>query len=241
MSCEPVATTRSAACISACVMSLEAGGGRICTRSSGAPTFFSSARIRSTARMVVFSPAGEAAMMMALRPLIAIIALLTGVAPGLVDGVMAATRPTGLAYLTRPRFLSSSMMPTDFTRSRSRRVPKVLRCFLMILSGTLPSLVSATASCGQFLGMRGIVDRPRERGDRLVGLRLVGIGEGRQGRAAAPHQVVNDRLGVCIHRRFHCHSHRQTTACCARMSSRLMPATTTGFFMASRRNGSPSS
>src|SRR5246127_5896278 len=30
-------------------------------------------------------------------------------------------------------------------------------------------------------------------------------------------------------------------ACCGRMSSRLMPATTTGLFMASRRKGSPSS
>ena len=76
--------------------------------------------------MVVFSPAGEAAMTIALRPLIAIIALFTGVAPGLVDGVMAATTPTGLAYLTMPRFLSSSTMPTDFTRMRSRSVPKVL-------------------------------------------------------------------------------------------------------------------
>ena len=57
-------------------------------------------------------PAGEAAMMMALRPLIANIALLTGVAPGLVEGVIAATTPTGLAYLTMPRAVSSSMMPT---------------------------------------------------------------------------------------------------------------------------------
>ena len=35
-------------------------------------------------------------MTMALRPLIAIIALLTGVAPGLVDGVIAATTPDRL-------------------------------------------------------------------------------------------------------------------------------------------------
>ena len=84
-------------------------------------------------------------MMMALRPLMAIIALFTGVAPGLVEGVTAATTPIGLAYLTMPRAASSSMMPTVFTRSRSRNVPNVLRCFLMILSGTLPRPVSATA------------------------------------------------------------------------------------------------
>ena len=94
--------------------------------------------------------------MMALPPLIAIIALLTGVAPGLVDGVMAATTPTGLAYLTMPRFLSSSMIPTVLTRMRSRKVPKVLRVFLMILSGTLPSLVSATASSANSLACAGL-------------------------------------------------------------------------------------
>ena len=95
-------------------------------------------------------------MMMALRPLIAIIALLTGVAPGLVEGVMAQTTPTGFAHLVMPRALSSSMMPTDFTRSRSRSVPKVLRCFLVILSGTLPSLVSATASSASSLACDGL-------------------------------------------------------------------------------------
>ena len=95
-------------------------------------------------------------MMTALRPFTAIIALLTGVAPGLVDGVIAQTTPTGLAYFTMPRARSSSMMPTDFTRSRSRKVPKVLRCFLTILSGTLPSLVSATASAANSLAWLGL-------------------------------------------------------------------------------------
>ena len=95
-------------------------------------------------------------MTTALPPLIAIIALFTGVAPGLVDGVMAQTTPTGLAYFTMPRFASSSMMPTVLTRSRSRKVPKVLRCFLMILSGTLPSLVSATASSASSLACAGL-------------------------------------------------------------------------------------
>ena len=68
-------------------------------------------------------------MMIALRPLSAIIALLTGVAAGLVDGVIAPTTPTGLAYLTIPRAKSSSITPTVRTRKRSRSVPKVLRWF----------------------------------------------------------------------------------------------------------------
>ena len=53
--------------------------------------------MNSTVLAVVLNPAGEAAMMMAFRPLIAIIALFTGVAPGLVEGVMAQTRPIGFA------------------------------------------------------------------------------------------------------------------------------------------------
>ena len=106
----------------------------------------SAARISSTARAVVRQPAGEGAITTALRPLSAIIALLTGVAAGLVEGVIAPTTPTGLAYLTIPRAGSSSITPTVLTRSRSRRVPKVLRWFLAILSATLPSPVSATAS-----------------------------------------------------------------------------------------------
>ncbi len=93
---------------------------------------------------------------MALRPLSAIIALLTGVAAGLVDGVTAATTPTGLAYLTMPRAASSSMTPTLRTRMRSRSVPKVLRWFLVILSATLPSPVSATASSASSRACSGL-------------------------------------------------------------------------------------
>jgi hypothetical protein len=137
-------------------MSFDAGGGRICTRSSTAPIFLSSARMSSTVRAVVRRPAGEAAMMIAFRPLTAIIALFTGVAPGLVEGVMAQTTPTGLAYFTIPRSGSSSTMPTDFTRRRSRKVPKVLRCFLTNLSATLPSLVSATASSASSFACSGL-------------------------------------------------------------------------------------
>ena len=81
----------------------------------------------STVVVVVVSPAGDGAMMTALRPLTAIIALLTGVAAGLVEGVSAATTPTGFAYLTMPRSASSSITPTERTLIRSRRVPKVLR------------------------------------------------------------------------------------------------------------------
>ena len=84
-------------------------------------------------------------MTMAFRPLIAIIALFTGVAAGLVEGVTAPTTPTGFAYFTSPRSGCSAMMPTLFTRIRSRSVPKVLRWFLTTLSAALPRPVSSTA------------------------------------------------------------------------------------------------
>ena len=101
--------------------------------------------MRSTVRVVVASPPGEGAMTIALRPFSAIIALFTGVAAGFVEGVTAPTTPTGLAYFTSPSSGRSSMIPTLFTRMRSRRVPKVLRWFLTTLSGALPMPVSSTA------------------------------------------------------------------------------------------------
>ena len=101
--------------------------------------------MKSTVLVVVPAPAGLGATITALRPFSAIIALLMGVAAGLVEGAMAATTPTGLAYLTIPLALSSSMTPTVLARIRSRRQPKVLRWFLMILLATLPRPVSVTA------------------------------------------------------------------------------------------------
>src|SRR5690606_36898616 len=97
------------------VASRVTGDGRICTRSSGRPIFLSSARIRSTVGFDAPQAVGGGAMMMALPPLSAIMALLTGVADGFVDGVIAATTPTGLAYLTMPFSGISSMMPVDLT------------------------------------------------------------------------------------------------------------------------------
>ena len=72
-------------------------------------------------------------MITALPPFSAIIALLTGVAAGLVEGVIAATTPMGFPYLTRPSSGSSSITPVVLTRNRSRSVPKVLRWFLVTL------------------------------------------------------------------------------------------------------------
>ena len=58
-------------------------------------------------------------MMIELRPLTALIALMTGVASGLVEGESAPITPTGLAILTMLRSGISSMMPTDLSSMMS--------------------------------------------------------------------------------------------------------------------------
>ncbi len=84
--------------------------------------------------------------MMGLRPLRANMALDMQVTMGLVMGVMAPTTPTGLPTLMTPVPCSRSMMPTDFLSRRDHQMILALFLFLAILSGTLPSLVSSTAS-----------------------------------------------------------------------------------------------
>ena len=122
----------------------------------------------STAGCVAAQADGGGAMMMALPPLSAIIALLTGVADGLVEGVRAPTTPTGLAYLTIPFSGMCSMMPVDFTLSRSRSVPNVFRWFLTTLLSTSPMPVTSTAISASRRALLRLVDRPGQRGDGLV-------------------------------------------------------------------------
>ena len=58
--------------------------------------------MNSISRAHVLQPFGDGATMTALRPLSALMILLAGVAPGLVDGVTAQTTPTGRAISTMP-------------------------------------------------------------------------------------------------------------------------------------------
>jgi hypothetical protein len=83
-------------------------------------------------------------MMTALPPLSAIIALLTGVADGLVEGVSAPPRRR-LGVLDDALSGTCSMMPVDFTLSRSRSVPNVFLWFLTTLLSTSPIPVTSTA------------------------------------------------------------------------------------------------
>ena len=71
--------------------------------------------------------------------------MLIGVAAGFVDGVTAATTPTGFAISTIPFSLSSLITPTVFTFFKSLSNPRVFLLFLSILSSTFPRPVVFTA------------------------------------------------------------------------------------------------
>ena len=102
--------------------------------------------MNSISRAAVLHPFGDGATMTALRPFSALMILLAGVAPGLVDGVIAQTTPTGRAISTRPFSGYSAITPTDFAPRRSRSRPSVFRWFLRTLSSMSPMPVAATAS-----------------------------------------------------------------------------------------------
>ena len=114
------------------------------------------------------APFGDGARMIAFLPLSALRMLFAGVAPGLVDGVIAATMPTGRAISVRPRAGSAWITPTDFAPRRSRSRPIVLRRFFAILSATSPSPVSRTAISASARLRRRLDDGPGRGGDHLV-------------------------------------------------------------------------
>ena len=73
------------------------------TMSAGAPILTIAARIKSQINLLVSLARGCGATMIELRPLTAAIALITGVASGLVEGDSAPITPTGLAILIKLR------------------------------------------------------------------------------------------------------------------------------------------
>ncbi len=82
-----------------------------------------------------------------------------------------------------------------------------LALFLGDLVGHVAELGVLHRQFGKLLCMRGIVERPGQRGDCLIDTRLIGVGEACLRRAAAPHQLVNHGHRLRIGRRFHCDSH----------------------------------
>ena len=136
ISTPPVATTRSDWRINSWVLAIE-GFSMIWMRSSGTPIALQPLRIRLTASSEDFCVFGCAATMMAFLPFRAQRAFMGGVASGPVDGMMAATTPTGFAILTSPLAGFSSTIPTVLMLCMSWIVPAMRSRILMILSATL--------------------------------------------------------------------------------------------------------
>ena len=71
---------------------------------SGAPTFFNSELINVNKSLKTLVPAGDGDIIIEFLVFNAFIMLFIGVAAGFVDGVTAATTPTGFAISTIPFF-----------------------------------------------------------------------------------------------------------------------------------------
>ena len=122
----------------------------------------------STVGLVASQAVGGGAMMMALPPFSAIMALFTGVADGLVEGVMAATTPTGLAYLTRPFSGISSMTPGGLDPQQVAQRAEGLALVLDDLAFDVADAGHVHGDFRQAARIVGLVDRPGQRGHRLI-------------------------------------------------------------------------
>ena len=69
------------------------------------------------------------------------------------------------------------MMPTDFTRRRSRRRTEGLALLLDDLVGHIAELGVLDRQVGQFFRMSGVVEGPGERGDCFIDARLISLGK----------------------------------------------------------------
>ena len=75
---------------------------KVCIKFSGAPTFFNSMLIKTNKSIKTFEPAGDGETIIEFLVFSALIILFIGVAAGLVEGVTAATTPTGFAISIIP-------------------------------------------------------------------------------------------------------------------------------------------
>src|SRR3546814_17392408 len=93
------------------------GVSMLITRSAGAPILTMASRIRSTIILLVSLARGCGATMIELRPLTALIALMTGVDSGVVVGANETITPIGFALFTMLSLGSSPL--TDQKRDVS--------------------------------------------------------------------------------------------------------------------------
>ncbi len=122
--------------------------------------------------------------------------LFAGVAPGLVDGVIAQTTPTGRAISIRPRAASSTITPTDFAPARSRSRPERLAVVLAHLVFDAADAGVGHRQLGQLAVARRLDDGPAGGRDQLVDARLVvAVGHVLCG-AGAGHEAGDSALNV---------------------------------------------
>ena len=153
--------------------------------------------MNSISRAAVVQPLGDGATITALRPFSALMILLAGVAPGLVDGVIAQTTPTGRAISIRPRAGSSAITPTDFAPCRSRSRPQRLAVVLADLVVDVADAGVGHGELGELAVARRLEDGPAGGGDELVGALLV-VGVGHALRGAGALDEAGDGLGVGV-------------------------------------------
>ena len=128
----------------------------------------SSARMPSTVGLLAAHAVGGGAMMMALPPFSAIMALLTGVADGLVEGVMAPTTPDRLGILDDA--LLGDLLD-DAGGLGPEQVAQRAESLALVLDDLALQLADAChldGDLGEPARVLGLVDRPGQRGHGLV-------------------------------------------------------------------------
>ena len=162
---------------------------------------------RRAAARASMRPSATARRTIALRPLSALMMLFAGVAPGFVDGVIAATTPTGRAISIMPLSGSSAMTPTDL---RAREIAQQAHRLAAVLGDLVGDVAEAGVAHGE-LGQRAVArrlhDRPAGGGDQLVDLE--------------PAYQPSDRA-------LRARAARATIAAMARRSGALMPTPSFG-------------
>ena len=133
----------------------------------------SSAWTNSSSSASVDAPFGDGARMIALRPFSALRMLFAGVAPGLVEGVIAATTPTGRAISMRPRSRSCA---DDADRFRALEIAQQADRLAPVLGDLVRDIAQPGVAHGDFRERpvaAGLDDGPRRGGHGLVHALLI--------------------------------------------------------------------
>ena len=116
--------------------------------------------MNSIKRAHVVQPFGDGATITALRPFSALMILLAGVAPGLVDGVIAATTPTGRAISINP---TRRVFRDHADAARALQIAQQAKGLAMVLADLVVDVADAgigDCKLGKLAIARRFDDRP---------------------------------------------------------------------------------